>query len=68
MVPWGTGNPISPGYLNTLVFLTGKPPPLSVSVGGGSMSLSPATYNALTAVISGTPPSYVTRAPADRKV
>ena len=39
MVPWGTGNPISPGYLNTLVFLTGKPPPLSVSVGGGSMSL-----------------------------
>ena len=38
MVPWGTGNPISPGYLNTLVFLTGKPPPLSVSVGGGSMS------------------------------
>ena len=38
MVPWGTGNPISPGYLNTLVFLTGKPSPLSVSVGGGSMS------------------------------
>jgi len=38
MVPWGTGDPISPGYLNTQVFLTGKPPPLSVSVGGGSMS------------------------------
>ena len=39
MVPWGTGNPISSGYLNTLVFLTEKPPPLSVSEGGGSMSL-----------------------------
>ena len=38
MVPWGTGNPISSGYLNTLVFLTEKPPPLSVSEGGGSMS------------------------------
>ena len=39
MVPWGTGDPISSGYLNTLVFLTEKPPPLSVSEGGGSMSL-----------------------------
>ena len=38
MVPWGTGNPISSGYLNTLVFLTEKPPPLSISVGDGSMS------------------------------
>jgi hypothetical protein len=40
MVPWGTGDPISSGDLNTLVFLTEKPPPLSVSIGGGSMSLS----------------------------
>ncbi len=40
MVPWGTGDPISSGDLNTLVFLTEKPPPLSVSVGGGSMSQS----------------------------
>ena len=40
MVPWGTGNPISSGDLNTLVFLTEKPPPLSVSIGGGSMSQS----------------------------
>ena len=39
MVPWGTGDPISSGDLNTLVFLTEKPPPLSVSIGGGSMSL-----------------------------
>ena len=39
MVPWGTGNPISSGYLDTLVFLTEKPPPLSISEGGGSMSL-----------------------------
>ena len=39
MVPWGTGDPINWGDLNTLVFLTEKPPPLSVSVGGGSMSL-----------------------------
>ena len=38
MVPWGTGDPISPGYLNALAFLAEKPPPLSVSVGGGSMS------------------------------
>ena len=38
MVPWGTGDPISSGYLNTLVFLTEKPPPLSVCEGGGSMS------------------------------
>ena len=38
MVPWGTGDPISSGDLNTLVFLTEKPPPLSVSIGGGSMS------------------------------
>ena len=38
MVPWGTGNPISSGYLDTLVFLTEKPPPLSFSAGGGSMS------------------------------
>ena len=38
MVPWGTGDPINSGYLNTQVFLTEKPPPLSVSVGGGSMS------------------------------
>ena len=38
MVPWGTGDPISSGYLNTLVLLTEKPPPLSVSIGGGSMS------------------------------
>ena len=40
MVPWGTGDPISSGYLNTLVFLTEKPPPLNVSEGGGSMSLT----------------------------
>ena len=39
MVPWGTGDPISSGDLNTLVFLTEKPPSLSVSIGGGSMSL-----------------------------
>ena len=39
MVPWGTGDPISSGDLNTLVFLTEKPPPLSVSIDGGSMSL-----------------------------
>ena len=38
MVPWGTGDPISSGDLNTLVFLTEKPPSLSVSIGGGSMS------------------------------
>ena len=38
MVPWGTGNPISSGNLDTLVFLTEKPPPLSFSEGGGSMS------------------------------
>ena len=38
MVPWGTGNPISSGNLNTLVFLAEKPPPLSLSEGGGSMS------------------------------
>ena len=38
MVPWGTGDPISSGDLNTMVFLTEKPPPLSVSIGGGSMS------------------------------
>ena len=38
MVPWGTGDPISSGDLNTPVFLTEKPPPLSVSIGGGSMS------------------------------
>ena len=25
MVPWGTGNPISSGYLDTLVSLTEKP-------------------------------------------
>ena len=40
MVPWGTGDPISSGDLNTLVFLTEKPPPLSVSIGSGSMSRS----------------------------
>ena len=38
MVPWGTGDPISSGYLDTLVSLTEKPPPLSASEGGGSMS------------------------------
>ena len=38
MVPWGTGDPISSGYLDTMVFLTEKPPPLSISEGGGSMS------------------------------
>ncbi len=38
MVPWGTGDPISSGYLNTLVFLTEKPPPLNFCAGGGSMS------------------------------
>ena len=38
MVPWGTGDPISSGDLNTLVFLTEKPPPLGISIGGGSMS------------------------------
>ena len=38
MVPWGTGDPISSGYLDTLVSLTEKPPPLSVCEGGGSMS------------------------------
>ena len=43
MVPWGTGDPISSGDLNTLVFLTEKPPPLSVSIGGGSMSQQPAS-------------------------
>ena len=39
MVPLGKGNPISSGNLDTLVFLTEKPPPLSFSEGGGSMSL-----------------------------
>ena len=34
----GKGNPISSGNLDTLVFLTEKPPPLSFSEGGGSMS------------------------------
>ena len=38
MVPLGKGNPISSGNLDTLVFLTEKPPPLSFSEGGGSMS------------------------------
>ena len=44
MVPWGTGDPINSGDLNTQVFLTGKPPPLSVSVGGGSMSRSSSAF------------------------
>ncbi len=51
MVPWGTGDPISPGYLNTQVFLTGKPPPLSVSVGGGSMS--PMKTQAIVQILAG---------------
>ena len=38
MVPLGKGNPISSGNLDTQVFLTEKPPPLSFSEGGGSMS------------------------------
>ena len=53
MVPWGTGNPISSGYLNALAFLTEKPPPLSVSVGGGSMSHAPFPACGLLTVGSG---------------
>ena len=52
MVPWGTGDPISSGDLNTLVFLTEKPPPLSVSIGGGSMSLTICLFLLCTLIIN----------------